>query len=70
MNFETSTEPSGSLLADYWTTKQTARELRIAPRTLVHWHSLKCGPPRVKVGRQWLYRRAAVAAWLESNEQA
>lgn len=70
MNFVPPPEPSAGLLSDYMDKKQTARELQISPRTLVGWHALKCGPPRVKVGRKWLYRKAAVAEWLISNEQA
>ncbi|WP_428660479.1 helix-turn-helix domain-containing protein [Reyranella sp.] len=60
---------NGGLLSDYMTTVETARELRIGHRTLLRWHALKCGPPRVKVGRQFLYRREAIRAWLEAKEQ-
>ena len=46
-----------------------AQELNVSPRTLHRWHTLRMGPPRVCIGRTILYRRAAVRAWLEGQEE-
>ncbi len=46
-----------------------SRELQVARRTLRRWHARRMGPPRVKVGKQILYRRSVVADWLERMEE-
>ncbi len=58
----------GALLAEYLTPSECASELGIKERTLLRWHQLQEGPPRTKVGRRTLYRRAAVAGWLRAHE--
>ncbi len=58
-----------TLLAEYMTPTQCAAELGIDKRTLERWHRLRQAPPRTKVGKRVLYRRAAVADWLRSCEQ-
>jgi predicted DNA-binding transcriptional regulator AlpA len=45
-----------------------AEELNISTRTLDRWHSLRKGPPRVKVGNFIGYRQEAVQLWLLQNE--
>ena len=50
---------SPSSLADY---------LDISRRTLDRWHSLRFGPPRIKIGKLVLFRQSAVERWLEEHE--
>jgi len=47
---------------------QVAEMLGISPRTLSRWHAQRVGPPRCKLGRKVLYRKAAIDAWLVSHE--
>jgi predicted DNA-binding transcriptional regulator AlpA len=56
------------LLDDYFSAEQLAVHLGISVRTLWRWHQLRQGPPRVKVGRRPLYKRASVAAWIDRQE--
>ncbi len=58
-----------TILENYLTTTECAAELGIDKRTLERWHRLREGPPRTKIGKRVLYRRAAVAEWLRSREQ-
>jgi hypothetical protein len=62
-------ERAGTILADYMTPDQLARELGICKRTLDRWQARRSGPPRVTVGRRPLYRREAVAQWLRKREE-
>jgi hypothetical protein len=57
------------LLAGFYTPEQLASELKRNRRTLARWAALGEGPPITRVGRQIFYRKASVAAWLESLEQ-
>lgn len=46
------------------TTEEVARWLEVGTRTICTW--AECNElPGVKVGRQWRFRRSAVAEWLE-----
>ena len=38
-------------------------------RTLDRWNALGMGPPRTRVGRAVLYRRASARKWLAAQEQ-
>jgi helix-turn-helix protein len=58
-----------TLLDGFLTEEQAARELRRNSRTLRRWRDLREGPPWVRLGRQVLYRREAVRAWLLSREK-
>jgi hypothetical protein len=60
-----SSEPS----LEFLTKEELAVELRRNPRTLDRWDVLGVGPPRTRVGRQVLYRRASVERWLAAQEQ-
>ena len=42
----------------------------ISTRTADRWHTLRTGPPRIKVGRTILYRKQDVEAWLTSRVEA
>lgn len=59
----------GDLLSEYLTPEQCAEQLGICRRTLERWHRLNEGPPRVRLGKRWLYRKSAVADWLRSMEE-
>lgn len=39
----------------------------VSERTVDRWHTLRVGPPRVKVGRKVLYSKQGVRRWLESK---
>jgi hypothetical protein len=58
-----------SFLEDYITEAELASSLERSTRTLVRWHELRIGPPRIVVGRKILYRKSSVMAWLEAREK-
>ena len=58
------------ILSEFLTKEQLAAELRRNPRTLDRWAVLGSGPPRTRVGRHVLYRRASVQRWLLAQEQS
>jgi hypothetical protein len=59
---------ASSILSQYWTKPETARELDVCEKTLDRWHLDKMGPPRTKLGRTVLYKKSSVAAWLAKQE--
>lgn len=61
--------PELSLLAQYWSVEECARELGIRPRTLARLEQRGLAPPRTVIARRILYRKAGVAEWLRSREQ-
>jgi hypothetical protein len=65
-----STRDRDPLLADYLTKAELAAELGIHERTLDRWHTARTGPPRTVIGRDILYRRGAVLAWLANRERS
>jgi hypothetical protein len=65
-----STRDRDPLLADYLTKAELAAELRIHERTLDRWHTARTGPPRTEIGRDILYRRGSVRAWLAKRERS
>jgi predicted DNA-binding transcriptional regulator AlpA len=60
--------PAGILSHDYLTSSELAKELGRSIRTLDRWVLTGDGPPRTRIGRKTLYRRAAVLDWLKSRE--
>ena len=56
------------LLEDYLSKGQLGKELDVTERTLYRWHTARIGPPRITIGRQVRYRRAAVEKWLIQRE--
>lgn len=52
------------ILAEFLTLEALASELQRDKRTLDRWNVLGIGPPRTRVGRRVLYRRASVQKWL------
>jgi hypothetical protein len=59
---------SGTVLADYMTEEELARELNVTKRTLQRWHNRRIGPPRVMIGRKPFYRRGSVVSWIDNRE--
>jgi hypothetical protein len=57
------------LLSGYFTPDELAAELKINRRTLDRWRRLDEAPPVTRFGRQILYRKTSVAAWLAGLEQ-
>ncbi len=53
---------------EFWTEEHTAKVLGKTPRTLRKWRERRCGPPYIKIGRDIMYRRASMFAWLVANE--
>jgi hypothetical protein len=70
---EGAAQPAGAnpetVLSEYFTTEQLAKDLRKSVRTLDRWALTGDGPARTRIGRMTLYRRDAVIAWLRSREQ-
>jgi helix-turn-helix protein len=62
-------DPGGSVLDGYLTPTQLAAQLGCCEKTLARWHASRNGPPRVNIGRRLLYRRTAVADWLQRQEK-
>ena len=58
------------VLTDYLTPAELAAELGISGRTLERWARLRECPPRTRLGKRIVYRRAAVTEWLRAREQA
>jgi excisionase family DNA binding protein len=46
------------------TTREVAQYLRVSVATIHDWRTSKIGPPAMKVGRNLLWRRDSVDAWL------
>lgn len=57
-----------TLLADFLTQEEAAKELKICERTLDRWRRLGEGPPVSKIGRRVYYRRPTLRAWLCARE--
>jgi predicted DNA-binding transcriptional regulator AlpA len=60
---------AGTVLDGYLTPRQLAAQLGCYEKTLSRWHAARSGPPRVTIGRRLLYRRTAVADWLQRQEK-
>jgi phage terminase Nu1 subunit (DNA packaging protein) len=58
-----------AILSDFLTKQELAAELGREMRTLDRWDALGIGPPRTRVGRKVLYRRASVQKWLAAQER-
>ena len=63
---ETGTE--NSILSEYLTKAELAAQLNRSTRSVDRWTLTGDGPPRVRIGRSSLYRRAAVVEWLRGLE--
>lgn len=59
---------SERILADYITPEELAQELDKSLITLARWRQKKKGPPFIRAGRDVLYSRESVQAWLKRLE--
>jgi predicted DNA-binding transcriptional regulator AlpA len=66
-----SSDPSSNhyTLGGYLRRDELAHLLGVSGRTIDRWHTLRCGPPRISVGRTVLYNLASLRQWLQSMEQ-
>jgi hypothetical protein len=58
------------LLTALWTDRECARQLRVDLRTLRRWHTLRQGPPKLRLWKRVYYRPAQVQAWLDGLTEA
>ena len=57
-------------LADSFLSKEAvAKLLGVSTATLLRWHNLRKGPPRLKCGRSIRYLRQAVEDWGRVNSK-
>ena len=52
-----------------FTTKETAKRLRLSPRTLEKWRVSGSGPTYVKLGSKVVYRAEDWERWLEARRR-
>lgn len=57
-----------SILDNYLSEVQLAKELNRNPATIVRWRKKQIGPPFIPFGKTILYRRESVLDWLKSKE--
>jgi hypothetical protein len=55
------------ILDDYAERLETARQLKIKPRTLSSWTHQPDGIPHVRLGRRTLYHLPTVREWIEKR---
>jgi predicted DNA-binding transcriptional regulator AlpA len=48
---------------------EVARMLHCHPLTLLRWHNMRTGPPRIKIGRKVYYHRRDVEEYLHSESR-
>ncbi|MCK7581538.1 MAG: helix-turn-helix domain-containing protein [Chromatiales bacterium] len=54
---------------NYLTKDEAAEELGVTARTLDRWFAERIGPPRTKIGKLVLYRKAALVDWVAKREE-
>ena len=54
-----------SILTDFLSKEDVAKQLGRHTRTLDRWHVERRGPRRTKVGRSVYYKRSDLMRWLE-----
>jgi predicted DNA-binding transcriptional regulator AlpA len=62
--------PKQLLLDGYVRRDELAQQLGVSARTIDRWHTLRCGPPRISVGRTIIYNLDSVRQWLRANEES
>jgi predicted DNA-binding transcriptional regulator AlpA len=48
---------------------EVARMLHCHPLTLLRWHNMRKGPPRIKIGRKVYYHRRDVDEYLRAESR-
>lgn len=61
--------PNPVILDGFLRKEELAQRLGVSARTIDRWHTLRCGPPRVSIGRTILYNLDSVRRWLQSRER-
>jgi Helix-turn-helix domain len=61
--------PTPTVLQGFITAAELAAQIHRSVRTLARWRALGEGPPVTRIGREILYKKSSVAAWLASLEQ-
>jgi hypothetical protein len=59
----------GAILEGYLTESELAAQIHRSVRTLARWRALDEGPPVTRIGREILYRKSSIAAWLDGREE-
>ena len=54
-----------TILSEYLSKAEAAKQLGKQPRTLDRWHTERRGPKRYKIGRTVYYKRSDLLEWLE-----
>ena len=67
---EADPRPKKTVLDDYLTEADLARELDKSKRTLERWRRLRIGPTPTTVGNRILYAISDVQIWLRAQRQA
>jgi predicted DNA-binding transcriptional regulator AlpA len=57
------------VLNDWINREELARQLSVTTDPLARWTTQGIGPPRIRIGRRVLYRRASVEKWLAEMER-
>ena len=58
-----------SVLSDYLTHDELAKQLDVHPRTIERWRAAGVGPPVTRIGREPYYNIDTTREWLRSREQ-
>ena len=62
-------DPKHGVLNDWINREDLAGQLSVTTDTLARWATQGIGPPRIRIGRRVLYRRASVEKWLAEMER-
>lgn len=58
-----------SLLDDYLTTEELAKDLGLCARTIIRWTRKPDGLPFTQLGGRRLFKRDTVIAWIDAQER-
>lgn len=61
--------PALSISDTHLTTSECAAFLHMTERALGLLHAQHDGPPRVRIGKGFYYRKTALADWIEARER-
>jgi hypothetical protein len=63
-------DPTQTIMSDFFTREELARELRKSVRTIHRWEAEGCAPPHTTIGGEKLFPRKALLKWLENGGTA
>lgn len=52
----------------YLTVKEAGDLIGVSERTIMRWHNLGYGPPRIKLGRKVRIARTSLEKWMRGKE--